>query len=114
LDRNEKQIKQPKTTTTNHGMQYNSQSQLLRNTETRKQIAFQLNLCTALHTHTFLWERTGLPGILTQDYRRDKPQSKTARPANTRDIQIAKGKGKCSHPAAIKNWVHLERKLGME
>jgi hypothetical protein len=30
----------------------------------------------------------------TQAYRRDKPQSETARPANTRDNQMARGKGK--------------------
>ena len=30
----------------------------------------------------------------TQDYRTDKPQSETARPANTRDSQMAKGKCK--------------------
>ena len=30
----------------------------------------------------------------TQAYRRDKSQSETARPANTRDIQIVKGKYK--------------------
>jgi hypothetical protein len=42
----------------------------------------------------FLPERTGLPGVLIQTYRRDKPQSETARPANTTDNQMERVKGK--------------------
>jgi hypothetical protein len=42
----------------------------------------------------FLLERTGLPGVLRQACRMDKLQSETERPANTRDIQMARGKGK--------------------
>jgi hypothetical protein len=30
----------------------------------------------------------------TQTYRKEKPQSETAKPANTRDNQMARGKGK--------------------
>jgi hypothetical protein len=41
----------------------------------------------------FISERNGLTGD-TQACRRDKPQSETARPANTRDNQMARGKGK--------------------
>jgi hypothetical protein len=40
----------------------------------------------------FLQERTGLPVVLT--HRQNKPQLETARPANTRDNQMATGKGK--------------------
>jgi hypothetical protein len=42
----------------------------------------------------FILERTDLPGVLTQACRRDKPQSETARLANTRDNQMEIGKGK--------------------
>ena len=41
-----------------------------------------------------LLKRIGLPGVLTQACRRDKPQSETERPANTRDNQMERGKGK--------------------
>jgi hypothetical protein len=43
----------------------------------------------------YLLERTGLPGILTHRLvGGDKSQSETARPANTRDNQMARDKGK--------------------
>jgi hypothetical protein len=42
----------------------------------------------------FLPERTGLPEVLTQALRRDKPQSEAASPANIRDNQMVRGKGK--------------------
>ena len=42
----------------------------------------------------FLQERTGPPRVLTQACMGDKPRSKTARPVNTRDNQMVKGKGK--------------------
>jgi hypothetical protein len=43
----------------------------------------------------FLLKRTGLPGVLTkQACRKDKPQSETARQANTRDNKMARGKDK--------------------
>jgi hypothetical protein len=38
-------------------------------------------------------ERTGLPGVQdTQACRRDKPQTETARPTNTRDNQTVRSK----------------------
>jgi hypothetical protein len=42
----------------------------------------------------FLLEKTGLPGILTQAWSRDKQLSETARPPNTRDNQMVRDKGK--------------------
>ena len=42
----------------------------------------------------FLQERTGLPGVLTDRFAGDKPQSEIARPANTSDNQMPRGKGK--------------------
>jgi hypothetical protein len=41
-----------------------------------------------------LLKRIGLPGVLTQACRRDKPQSETERPANIKDIHMVRGKGK--------------------
>jgi hypothetical protein len=42
----------------------------------------------------FHLKRAGLPEVLTQAYKRDKPQPETVRPANTTDNQMARGKCK--------------------
>jgi hypothetical protein len=47
---------------------------------------------TALTTGT--QERVGLRGVLTEADRRNKLKSEIARISNTRDYQMAKGKGK--------------------
>jgi cell division protein FtsI/penicillin-binding protein 2 len=45
-----------------------------------------------LSIHKFIVEITGLPNTDIQTCRRIKPQSETARPANNRDVQKARGK----------------------
>jgi hypothetical protein len=47
-----------------------------------------------LHTQILPEESLSLRSAVTQACRRDKPQSETTRLANTRDIQMAKGKRK--------------------
>jgi hypothetical protein len=42
----------------------------------------------------FCLESISLPEVLSQTCRMDKPQSERVRPANTRDNQMARGKGK--------------------
>jgi hypothetical protein len=49
---------------------------------------------TALHTQIPPGEKWSPRSTDTRACRRDKPQSETARPANTRDNQVARGKGK--------------------
>jgi hypothetical protein len=49
---------------------------------------------TQLSIPKFLLERTDVRSTDIQACRRDKPQSEITRPANTRDNQMARGKGK--------------------
>jgi hypothetical protein len=62
----------------------------------------------------FLPERTGLPGILTQSHMKDMPQSETARPANTRDNQMARGKGKNISNKTKAIWHHQKPALPLQ
>jgi hypothetical protein len=54
----------------------------------------ELILCIAVHTQIPPRENWSPRSSNTQACRRDKPQSDTARPPNTRDNQMARGKGK--------------------
>jgi hypothetical protein len=53
--------------------------------------AWELTLCHSQNPPKENWSPRSSD---TQACRRDKPQSETARPANTRDNQMARGKGK--------------------
>jgi hypothetical protein len=54
----------------------------------------ELTLCHGSPYPNYSWRELSPRSTDIQAYRRDKPQSETARPANTRDKQILRGKGK--------------------
>ena len=69
-----------------------------RNQGTARNRILPISVCTPEltlgYSSPYPWENWSPRSTDTEACRRDKPQSETARPANTRDNQMARGKGK--------------------